>query len=170
MKAWHTFMLLQWLCVCERETESKRERQREYSHNLNSRCLYVKKKKKSFTQPVSREVGAAAMLRHAASEENSLYHACFAVYHIWAFALADTGQPNRKELVCEVLFCNSEVSLKLGKEPSVWLSLWPYRRSNSHLQNRAQSSSREVLVIALMLSPEDPFLVWPLPLCSFMSS
>lgn len=46
---------------------------------------------------MSREDGAAALLRHAASEENSLYCACFALYRISAFALAVARQPNRNE-------------------------------------------------------------------------
>lgn len=96
------------VCVRQRERERDGERQREYSNNLNSRCLYVKKY--FFRQPVSREEGAAAVLHHAASEENRLYHASFPLYHFWAFALTDAGQQNQKQLVCEVLFSKSEVS------------------------------------------------------------
>lgn len=64
---------------------------------------------------------------------------------------------NKIETSLSARFCLVNLkypSLPLAQEQGLSLT-WPQHQSGSHQQNRAQSSSREVLII--VLAPEDPF-------------
>lgn len=75
---------------------------------------------------ISQEEGAAATLHHTASVGNVFFHACFPLYHISAFALADTDQQTTESLIT-CFFLNETQWVTVHKKVSKYLNSWVMR-------------------------------------------